>query len=523
MAELTAADLAVVIPTRDRWDILDLTLAALARQSVGGFETVVVVDGNDQDVPPLDATSVIVKRRAGPAAARNVGARSTERSIVMFLGDDTIPAPDLVERHLASHRRHPERESAAVGFVAWHDSVADNKINAWLDWSGTQFWYGSLAPEGEQEVSHWYFYTSNVSMKRALLMEGGGFDEDFPFAAFEDIECALRLSGLGLRLYYEPSAVCRHLHAYDWPGLERRFASMALSERLMVEMHPEVAPGCLNRMKKEAGARPPLPVERFVDAVPTRLRVLERLVRHEANRHYHRLLAPIYMAAWDRAAELCDLRRYLGSRYDSGRLVYGSQPLVEHATMGAGGPGADGRDEEGLFDLARQALAAESDRVHALVQRHLPPGSKVLDYCCGIGSEGLRLTASGFSVHFADHPGPPLDYLKWRLAERGLPPQVYRLGMDEVPRDFDAAFCLDASRPGRDPVEILHQLEETAPLVVIGVPCGPDGSGGPDLSAGGGTLAIGTSASPLVARHVLPDGSLLLVYGRKQAKSSELR
>src|SRR5438445_515473 len=198
MAELNATDLGVVIPTRERWDILGLTLSSLSRQSVSGFETVVVVDGADQEVPPLEASTVLVKRRAGPAAARNAGAKATNRSVVVFLGDDTIPAPDLVERHLAGHRRHPEREAAIVGFVGWHDSVARNRINTWLEWSGTQSWYDSLDPGGEQEVSHWHFYTSNVSVKRELLLECGGFDEDFPFAAFEDIECAIRLSQAGL-------------------------------------------------------------------------------------------------------------------------------------------------------------------------------------------------------------------------------------------------------------------------------------------------------------------------------------
>jgi GT2 family glycosyltransferase len=299
MAEFAAADLAVVIPTRERWDILARTLDSLAQQSESGFETIVVVDGTDQDPPALDASRVLVKPHAGPAAARNLGARATERSLVMFLGDDTIPAPDLVERHLAAHRRHPEREAAVVGFVDWHSEVASNRINRWLEWSGTQSWYGSLAPEGEQEVSFWYFYTSNLSLKRELLLEVSGFDEDFPHAAFEDLECGLRLSRAGLRMFYEPAAICHHLHNYDWPGLKRRFASMAISERLMVEKHPELEPGCLARMKAAEHGRA-LPLEGLVDIVPRRWTRLDRFVRRHADRRYHRRLAPTYLDAWDR-------------------------------------------------------------------------------------------------------------------------------------------------------------------------------------------------------------------------------
>ncbi|HET9733612.1 MAG TPA: glycosyltransferase family 2 protein [Acidimicrobiales bacterium] len=503
MAELTAADVAVVIPTRERWDILGLTLSSLSRQSVAGFETIVVVDGTDQVVPPLEAGSVLVKRRAGPAAARNAGAASTRRPVVVFLGDDTIPAADLVERHLGAHLRHPEVEAAAVGFVGWHDSVSANKLNAWLEWSGTQSWYDALGPEAEQEVSHWHFYTSNVSLKRELLFRCGGFDEDFPYAAFEDIECGLRLSRLGLRLYYEPKAVCRHLHDYDWAGLERRFASMALSERLMVEKHPDVAPGCLNRMK-DATVGPALPVERFVDTAPSRLLGLNRLLRHQANRHYHRRLSPTYQAAWERAAELCDLRRYLGERYDSARLVYGSRDPGEPTTEATT---AERSEEDRLFDLARRCLSDVTGEAREHLRGHLSPGSEVLEFGCGIGSDGLRLAGEGFRVHFADQPGLPLSYLKWRLADRGLRSPVYEVGVDTLPPGLDAVFCLDGSGPEHPPGELLGRMAGLAPTVVLRVTSGmPEPSSEP-IGPHGATVG-----ARLAARQELSDGSRLLVY-----------
>ncbi len=513
MAEFTEADLTVVIPTRERWNILSRTLSSLSHQSVSGFETIIVVDGTDQDPPTLDAGRVLITPRAGPAAARNFGARATERPLVMFLGDDTIPAPELVERHLETHRRHPEREAAAVGFVGWHPSVARNKINRWMDWSDTQSWYSSLAPEGEQEVSHWYFYSSNLSIKRDLFIECDGFDEDFPFAAFEDLECGLRLSDSGLRLYYEPAAICHHLHDYDWPALKSRFACMALSERLMVDMHPELEAGCLGRMKASALGHA-LPLDGLIDIVPRHWTRLDRLIRQQADRRYHRRLAPVYLEAWDRAAELCDLRRYLGERYDSARLVYGSRhPDVK--TSSGTQPEGEWSDQDRLYELARQALAGRTDHALSLLQRHLLPLSRVLEYGCGIGSDGLRLAQAGYSVQFADHPGPPLTYLTWRLGDRGLLLPIYELGLVQLPGDLDAALCLDAAGPGRDPVAILHQLEQVAPMVALGLFAEAPGPS-PRTSVPVELLAAGTGRSHLVARYELSGGSLLLLYGQKQ-------
>src|SRR5580700_4300277 len=120
-------------------------LDGLRRQSAPGFETVVVVDGTDQVVPDLGAVTVVVKEQGGPGAARNAGARATDRPIVLFLGDDMLPAPDLVARHVHRHNADRDETVAVLGHVNWHKEVAANRIARWLDWSGTQFDYRRIA------------------------------------------------------------------------------------------------------------------------------------------------------------------------------------------------------------------------------------------------------------------------------------------------------------------------------------------------------------------------------------------
>src|SRR5437899_1010764 len=102
-----ADDLVVIIPTRDRWAILDRTLAGLRSQSVTGFHTLVVVDGGDAAPPQLDRAEVLVKKHGGPGAARNAGVAATTSPLILFLGDDMVPTHRLVEHHLAAHRSQP--------------------------------------------------------------------------------------------------------------------------------------------------------------------------------------------------------------------------------------------------------------------------------------------------------------------------------------------------------------------------------------------------------------------------------
>src|SRR4051812_46491413 len=117
--ELAGADLSVIIPTRRRWETLRLTLSALDAQTETGFETIVVVDGLDQEVPDLSGVRVLKQAHAGPGAARNRGVAASERRVVLFIGDDMVPGPDFVARHLARHCAHPSDEAAVLGRVVW--------------------------------------------------------------------------------------------------------------------------------------------------------------------------------------------------------------------------------------------------------------------------------------------------------------------------------------------------------------------------------------------------------------------
>src|SRR5437588_1214198 len=147
VSDLAPRDLAVVIPTRDRPSVLPRTLDALARRTATGFETVVVVDGTDQDVPDLPGARVVVREQGGPGAARNTGSCATDRHLVLFLGDDMVPDPGLVERHLDTHRRNPEAHVAVLGEIRTHPEVPRDRIMRWLEWSASQFAFSDSAGE----------------------------------------------------------------------------------------------------------------------------------------------------------------------------------------------------------------------------------------------------------------------------------------------------------------------------------------------------------------------------------------
>lgn len=457
-------DLAVVIPTHGRPEILARTLDALGEQSVRGFEVVVVVDGADQPTPSRPDVRTVVQDHAGPGVARNLGARTTDRPLVLFLGDDMVPDPTLVEHHLRAHEEHPEDQVAVLGHVEWHPEARGGRILRWLDWSRSQFDFGA---DADGVAGFGRFVSCNVSLKRPFLLDAGGFDPEFSYY-FEDLELAYRLDEQGMVLRYEPRAVARHLHHYDLESITRRFEGIAEGERLLGRRRPEHEP-CFSRRVRAAMARPPVsplwPV--VVDHLPERPRRLRRRARERANTWYHQQLGPRFLNRWHAADDLDDLRAYLGDDYDQD-LLHGHEAAVDQEEHEAG-------DEETfyrtsrmyLYDLTAFAMAGTKVPYRRDLQRLVPHGSRLLDWGCGIGTDGLRLLTDGYDVSFVDFDNPSTEYLRWRLARRGTEAPVFDLDRDEIPGGFDLAYSFDVIEHVEDPFSFLAELERRAAIVLV--------------------------------------------------------
>ena len=98
--------------------------------------------------------------------------------------------------------------------------------------------------------------------------------------------------------------------------------------------------------------------------------------------------------------------------------------------------------------------------------RHVPPGARLLDYGCGIGSDGLMLLEAGYRVEFADFDNPSVAFLRWRLERRGFDAPVHDLD-EHVPSGFDAAFAFDVIEHVPDPFAFLGEMEQRAGLVEV--------------------------------------------------------
>lgn len=170
--------------------------------------------------------------------------------------------------------------------------------------------------------------------------------------------------------------------------------------------------------------------------------------------------------SFDPVREEAELREYLGDAYDRSRLERYQEELdAEVAAVGDEGK-LYRTSTAYLYNLTAFAMTGTKLPYLDALTRVVPPGSRVLDYGCGIGSDGLMLLEAGYRVEFADFDNPSAAYLRWRLERRSLSAPVHDLDR-EIPSGFDAAFAFDVIEHVPDPYAFLGEMERRAALVEV--------------------------------------------------------
>jgi GT2 family glycosyltransferase len=217
-----APTVSVVIPTYNRLERLRGVLEALSSQTAAtnGFEVVVVsdgaTDGTDEFVSAVEMPYELVfvsQPNRGPAAARNRAVALASSQLLVFLDDDVIPTPELIEQHLVTHAQDP----GALVVVGPMLDPPGYRRSPLVRWEQAMLYkqYDAMR-RGDYPATYRQFYTGNASVSRERLLDAGGFDERFRRA--EDVELAYRLHVNGAKFVFNERAVGHHY-------AERSFAS----------------------------------------------------------------------------------------------------------------------------------------------------------------------------------------------------------------------------------------------------------------------------------------------------------
>lgn len=241
--------LSVIICTYDRPNLLRQVLESLVGQTLPqeDFEVVVIDDGSPEstreivepfmNVLPLN---YLYQNNAGLASAKNHGIFASRGEIVLFLDDDDVAMPALLEEHIRTHRKYHEKHFAVLHYTAWSPELTVTPLMHFVTdvgcflFSYPNIRHGSI-------LDYTYFWGGRSSCKRSFLMEHGVFNQVFRFGC-EDIELGYRLSRQGLKVVYNNKAVSRMIRPVLFDDFCRRLIRQGRSQYIFSSLHndPEV-------------------------------------------------------------------------------------------------------------------------------------------------------------------------------------------------------------------------------------------------------------------------------------------
>jgi glycosyltransferase involved in cell wall biosynthesis len=218
---MNGLDVSLIVPTYNRRASLAQVLDRLAHQSYPAdrFEVLVVSDGSTDGTDQLlraasypFALVPIFQANQGVAVARNNGVAEARADNLLFIDDDVVPSPELIEEHMSLLAQDDCR--VILGPMV---TPPDARLSPWIRYEQRMLekQYQDMI-QGRWQATARQFYTGNTSVGRRHVLAAGGFDPAFRRA--EDVELAYRLKELGLTFIFNPRAIGYHY-------AERSFAS----------------------------------------------------------------------------------------------------------------------------------------------------------------------------------------------------------------------------------------------------------------------------------------------------------
>lgn len=197
----------VIIPVYKRHEWIGKCIEKLREQIYNeSFEIVIVDDGSPDDSVLIKAVNTAQNKagdlsiryfrnnHAGPAAARNYGARNAKGEIYCFLDDDSVP-----DKFWMQEITRPFMKSDAAAVVSGRTCSLDRQNSFPLLLEKTVYAGKSWA-------------TCNIAYRRDVFEALGGFDETFSEPSWEDNDLGMRARWAGYSHKYAERAIVYHPH-----------------------------------------------------------------------------------------------------------------------------------------------------------------------------------------------------------------------------------------------------------------------------------------------------------------------
>ncbi|MCA7119243.1 MAG: glycosyltransferase family 2 protein [Acidibrevibacterium sp.] len=222
----------IIIPTRDRAELLERCLDGVLRRTDYPAIEVIIAD-NDSREP---ATAALYARMAQDARVRilpmpgpfnysrlnNQAVAAARGEILLLLNNDIdVIAPGWL-REMVSHALRPEIGAVGAKLLYADDTIQHAGVILGMGWpegvAGHYYCNETRDAPGAFDLLRLVRSTSAVTaaclaVRTSVFLEVGGFDEENLTVAFNDVDLCLRIQAAGYRNLWTPFAELYHLES----------------------------------------------------------------------------------------------------------------------------------------------------------------------------------------------------------------------------------------------------------------------------------------------------------------------
>jgi len=219
----------VIVTYAGGQELLDC-LASLAQQSCKDFETIVIDNGKNDSIhgalPDYHVKHLLLKRNYGLSIGRNVGIEYARGNIVIFLDDDAVACPNLVQSHIEAYEK--------LDIVGLRGKAIGKTRAIYNDLQN----HYDLGEDAKPAIVN---LGGNASFRRDILIEVDGFNPGF--FGHEEVELTYRIvkrCGKEKVIYY-PKALIYHDYADSLKKYLKKQIRHSLMRQELEKIHPEIS------------------------------------------------------------------------------------------------------------------------------------------------------------------------------------------------------------------------------------------------------------------------------------------
>lgn len=234
MDDVSSPKVSIIVATRNNEQTINECLGAIFELNYPkDLLEIIVVDGCSQDATVEIAKRYPVQVVSAPfnaPAAYNHALKLISNEVVGFIDSDAKVEKEWLNK-LINYLDGPQVAGASGNIETW------NKKNPWAR---------SIGYDLKNRYARLKKYvvrvaTMNLLLKKSVIEEVGGFDENLP--SQYDTDLGFRITSKGFKIVYEPSAKCYHFHRSTVNGYFRQQLQYGKNTTKLYFKHAELIRG----------------------------------------------------------------------------------------------------------------------------------------------------------------------------------------------------------------------------------------------------------------------------------------